>query len=85
MLIGCALFFSLYVNGGLEPRIEIREEFFVSQSSSSAQYLRRLHSAYSNYEEYVELIFESPLDYYNQRVKEKIFGILRWALVSFFF
>lgn len=83
VLIGCGLFFSIYANGGFEPRIDLREEFFVSKNSSSAQYLRRLHSAYSNYEDYVEITFEAPLDYHNKRVKEKIFGLLRWALVSF--
>lgn len=82
-LIGFALFCNLYSNGGLEPRIELREEFFVSQASSSAQFLRRLHSSYSNYEDYLELTFETPLDYHNKRIKENIFKILRWALVSF--
>lgn len=52
--------------------------------ATSGPFLHKFHTAYPRYEQYLELVFELPVDYYNRRNKDHIFSILHWALVRHF-
>lgn len=58
-------------------QIRLKEEDFVQSNSSSAQYLSKFHEAFKNYEDYIELIFDAPLDYYDKSRRAEILELLR--------
>lgn len=60
--------------------VEMNEEDFLAKNSSSAQFLTKYRSAYGKIEDFLEVILESPLEYYDQRRREDIFAIFRWAV-----
>jgi hypothetical protein len=80
------------LGSGTGPVIEMREEFFVPQSSSSSAYLRKFRSDFAGYDDYLELIVDhtaSPsyaghFDYLQSRLlKEQLGSMLKWATVGF--
>lgn len=57
-------------------KIRMREEYFVESNSSSAQYLHRYRHAFKKYENYLELIFDSNVDYYDKEQRALMLDLL---------
>ncbi|KAI1729999.1 patched family domain-containing protein [Ditylenchus destructor] len=76
------LIFSLLGTNWMQgPSLYLREEHFVSSESASASYLRKFRTAFDKYEHYLELTIDAPgFDYYDQRNKELVFGLMKWAM-----
>lgn len=77
-----------------EQKLDLHEEYFIRYNSdnnienewkSTSNYLHTFKKAYGTYDNYLELVFDLPLDYFNKRNKEHIFELLRWPLVRNFF
>jgi hypothetical protein len=70
------------------PPIEMREEFFVKQSSASASYLNKFRSDFNRYEDYLELIIDTPAPSYNpdfltsRTRREHLTSMFKWATVG---
>lgn len=73
------LAFAIYASNSMS--VEMNEEDFLAKNSSSAQFLVKYRSAYGKIEDFLEVVFESPIEYYDQRRREDIFSTIRWAVV----
>ena len=60
--------------------ISLKEEDFVSSNSASNIYMQRYRRSFSNSENYFEIVFEEPLDYYDHQRRGEILHMLKWAL-----
>jgi hypothetical protein len=58
----------------------MREEYFVESNSSSAQYLARYRHAFKKYENYLELVFDSNVDYYDKEQRAQMLDLLTSAV-----
>uniref|UniRef100_A0A915AL22 SSD domain-containing protein n=3 Tax=Parascaris univalens TaxID=6257 RepID=A0A915AL22_PARUN len=60
--------------------VELREEFFISKSSESRAYIDNYREMFGRYEEYLELVFDEPLDYHDPHRKQDILALIDWPL-----
>ena len=60
--------------------ISLKEEDFVSSNSASNIYMERYRRSFPNSENYFEIVFEEPLDYYDHQRRGEILHMLKWAL-----
>jgi hypothetical protein len=61
-------------------QIQMREEYFVESNSSSSLYLQRYRHAYKKYENYLELIFDSNVDYYDKEQRLLMLDLLTGSI-----
>lgn len=57
-------------------RIQLKEEYFVESNSSSSQYLHKYRHGFKKYENYVELTFDSNVDYYDKEQRALMLDLL---------
>ncbi|KAI6176479.1 Patched family-containing protein [Aphelenchoides bicaudatus] len=70
--------YTIFAIIGCCQRLQIRmhEEDFVETNSSSAQYLHRYRHAFKKYENYLELVFDSNVDYYDKEQRALMLDLL---------
>ncbi|CAD5220061.1 unnamed protein product [Bursaphelenchus xylophilus] len=76
----CVVFVTFAVLGLEHINVQMKEEDFVQSNSTSAQYLSKYKTAFPKYEEYVELIIDSPIDYYDKSRRAEIMKLMRQQL-----
>jgi hypothetical protein len=57
-------------------QIQMREEHFLQSNSTSAQYLQKYRHSFKKYEHYIELTFDSNVDYYDKDQRGLILDLL---------
>ncbi|CAD5214127.1 unnamed protein product [Bursaphelenchus okinawaensis] len=73
----CVIFVIFAYIGSQNVNVSMKEEDFVQSNSSSAQYLTKYKTAFRNYEEYIELIFDGPIDYYDKNRRAELLDLMR--------
>lgn len=93
VLLTAYLIFTCFGCFSAERRLDLHEEDFIRYKNyensadewkSSSNYLKKFKNAYGTYNNYLELVFDLPIDYFVKRNKKHIFELLRWPLVKFF-
>jgi hypothetical protein len=54
----------------------MKEEFFVDSNSTSFLYLQRYRNAFKKYENYLEIVFDSNIDYYDKNQRDAMLDLL---------
>lgn len=63
--------------------MDIKEEYFLPDGSSPKKYVENYRALFGRYEEYLEIVFDEPIDYLDAHRREEILSILDWPIVSF--
>uniref|UniRef100_A0AC34QW91 SSD domain-containing protein n=1 Tax=Panagrolaimus sp. JU765 TaxID=591449 RepID=A0AC34QW91_9BILA len=83
---GCAFFLACYlmfaVWGLWNFNVNLREEDFVSKTSPSNVFLDQYRQSFPNSDNYLEITFEEPLDYYDNQRRGEILQMLKWAMTQ---
>lgn len=61
----------------------MKEEYFLPEGSQPRVYMENYREEFWRYEEFLELIFDEPIDYLDPHRKDDILSILEWPIVSF--
>lgn len=65
-------------------RIDLKEEYFLSKESESRTFIENYRVEFGQYEDFLELVFDEPIDYLDPHRKDEILAILEWPIVSYF-
>uniref|UniRef100_A0A0N4ZMW1 SSD domain-containing protein n=1 Tax=Parastrongyloides trichosuri TaxID=131310 RepID=A0A0N4ZMW1_PARTI len=72
IIIGCWGFY--------QASIDLREEHFVDTNTTSYNFMNVYRKSFKKSDNYLEIVFNAPLDYYDRVKKDEILSLLRWAL-----
>lgn len=64
--------------------IDLREEFFVPKESESRRYIDNFRELFGSYEQYIELVFDEPIDYFDIYRRDEIFSLIDFPQVSIY-
>ncbi|VDM38025.1 unnamed protein product [Toxocara canis] len=60
--------------------VDLREEYFTTTGSESRAYIENYREMFARYEQYLELVFDEPIDYHDPHRKEDILALIDWAV-----
>uniref|UniRef100_A0AC35TVG6 SSD domain-containing protein n=1 Tax=Rhabditophanes sp. KR3021 TaxID=114890 RepID=A0AC35TVG6_9BILA len=76
--------FAIYIVVGFffayQGTVNLKEEHFVSSNTTSAKYLAAYQNGFKKSDNFLEINFNAPLDYYDRVKKDEILSLLRWPL-----
>ncbi|EJD74603.1 hypothetical protein LOAG_18100 [Loa loa] len=75
-----AIYLVLAFWGCKDVRIDLKEEYFLSQESESRKFIDNYRIEFGQYEDFLELIFDEPIDYLDPHRKDEILAILEWPI-----
>ncbi|KAM3724819.1 Patched domain-containing protein [Dirofilaria immitis] len=75
-----AIYLVLAFWGCKDIKIDLKEEYFLSKESEPRAFLENYRMEFGQYEEFLELIFDEPIDYLDPRRKDEILEILEWPV-----
>uniref|UniRef100_A0A915Q1C6 SSD domain-containing protein n=1 Tax=Setaria digitata TaxID=48799 RepID=A0A915Q1C6_9BILA len=75
-----AVYLVLAFWGCRDVRIDLKEEYFLSKESQSRNFIENYRAEFGQYEEFLELVFDEPIDYLDPHRKDEILAILDWPI-----
>uniref|UniRef100_A0A0R3RLV0 SSD domain-containing protein n=1 Tax=Elaeophora elaphi TaxID=1147741 RepID=A0A0R3RLV0_9BILA len=61
-------------------RIDLKEEYFLSKESQPRTFIENYRAEFGQYEDFLELVFDEPIDYLDPHRKDQILAILEWPI-----
>ncbi|VDM98547.1 unnamed protein product [Thelazia callipaeda] len=75
-----AIYLVLAFWGCKDVRIDLKEEYFLPEDSQPQVFMQNYRREFGRYEEYLELVFDEPIDYFDPQRKEDILSIIEWPV-----
>ncbi|VIO90854.1 Uncharacterized protein BM_BM4054 [Brugia malayi] len=75
-----AIYLVLAFWGCKDVRIDLKEEYFLSKESESRTFIENYRIEFGQYEDFLELVFDEPIDYLDPHRKDEILAILEWPI-----
>uniref|UniRef100_A0A0K0FXW9 SSD domain-containing protein n=1 Tax=Strongyloides venezuelensis TaxID=75913 RepID=A0A0K0FXW9_STRVS len=66
--------------GFYQASIDLKEEHFVDTNTTSYKFMHIYRKSFKKSDNYLEIVLNAPLDYYDRVKKEEILSLLRWPL-----
>ncbi|CAG9538882.1 unnamed protein product [Cercopithifilaria johnstoni] len=79
-----AIYLVLAIWGCKDVRIDLKEEYFLSKETESRAFIENYRVEFGQYEDFLELVFDEPIDYLDPHRKDEILAILEWPIQNQF-
>uniref|UniRef100_A0A0K0DTC3 Carbohydrate sulfotransferase n=1 Tax=Strongyloides stercoralis TaxID=6248 RepID=A0A0K0DTC3_STRER len=80
VVFAMTIYIIIGVWGFYQTSIDLKEEHFVNTNTTSYKFMNIYRKSYKKSDNYLEIVLNAPLDYYDRVKKEEILSLLRWPL-----
>ncbi|CEF68621.1 Patched family-containing protein [Strongyloides ratti] len=80
VVFAMTIYIIIGVWGFYQTSVDLKEEHFVNTNTTSYKFMNTYRKSFKKSDNYLEIVLNAPLDYYDRVKKEEILSLLRWPL-----